>query len=114
MAHDQVENKLGLEYEDLGKHEVKNISRPIQVYRVLSYPGAAAHRVVQAKKSLGRKWRNIGILAAIVVVVIGVLVIWQFYMRRPTVEPASVEKMAYPLPDKPSIAVLPFDNMRKH
>jgi class 3 adenylate cyclase len=45
-----VENKLGLEYEDLGKHEVKNISRPIQVYRVLSYPGAAAHRVVQAKE----------------------------------------------------------------
>ena len=24
-AHDQVENKLGLEYEDLGKHKVKNI-----------------------------------------------------------------------------------------
>ena len=59
-AHTQVENKLGLEYEDLGKHEVKNISRPIQVYRVLSYPGAAAHRVVQAKKTLGRKWRKIG------------------------------------------------------
>jgi adenylate cyclase len=32
-------------------------------------------------------------------------------MRRPTVEPASVEKMAYPLPEKPSIAVLPLDNM---
>ena len=41
-AHDQVENKLGLEYEDLGKHEVKNISRPIQVYRVLSYPHVAS------------------------------------------------------------------------
>jgi TolB-like protein/rhodanese-related sulfurtransferase len=27
------------------------------------------------------------------------------------VEPASVERMAFPLPDKPSIAVLPFDNM---
>ena len=26
-------------------------------------------------------------------------------------EPASEERMAYPLPDKPSIAVLPFDNM---
>jgi class 3 adenylate cyclase len=110
-AHDQVENKLGLEYEDLGKHEVKNISRPIQVYRVLSYPGAAAHRVVQAKETLGRKWRNIGILTAIVVVVVGALAIWQFYMRRPTEEPASVEKMAYPLPDKPSIAVLAFDNL---
>jgi TolB-like protein/Flp pilus assembly protein TadD/rhodanese-related sulfurtransferase len=27
------------------------------------------------------------------------------------VEPASVERMAFPLPDKPSIAVLPFNNM---
>jgi len=26
-------------------------------------------------------------------------------------EPASLDKMAFPLPDKPSIAVLPFDNM---
>jgi len=110
-AHTQVENKLGLEYEDLGKHEVKNISRPIQVYRVLSYPGAAAHRVVQAKKTLGRKWRNIGILAAVVVVIAVGLGIWQFYMRRPTVEPASLDKMAFPLPEKPSIAVLPFVNM---
>jgi len=110
-AHDQVENKLGLEYEDLGKHEVKNISRPIQVYRVLSYPGAAAHRVVQAKTNLGRRWRKIGLSVAVVVLVVAALGIWQFYMRRPTVEPALVEKMAFPLPEKPSIAVLPFDNM---
>ena len=110
-VHDQVENKLGLEYKDLGKHEVKNISRPIQVYRVLSYPGAAKHRVVKVKETLGRKWRNIGILAAIVVVVVGALAIWQFYMRRPTVEPASEDKMAFPLPDNPSIAVLAFDNL---
>jgi adenylate cyclase len=27
------------------------------------------------------------------------------------VEPASVEKMAFPLPDKPSIGVLPFANL---
>ena len=57
-AHDQVENKLELEYEDLGKHEVKNISRPIQVYRVLSYPGAAAHRVTKAEKALRKTWRK--------------------------------------------------------
>jgi TolB-like protein/Tfp pilus assembly protein PilF len=106
-----VENKLGLEYEDLGKHEVKNISRPIQVYRVLSYPGAAAHRVVQAKTNLGRRWRKIGLSVAVVVLVVAALGIWQFYMRRPTVEPALAEKMSFPLPDKPSIAVLPFANM---
>ena len=36
-----------------------------------------------------------------VLVVLAVAVgIWQFYIRRPSVEPASVEKMAYPLPDK--------------
>jgi len=109
-AHDQVENKLGLEYEDLGKHEVKNISRPIQVYRVLSYPGAAAHRVVQAKETLGRKWRKIGFAVAIAIVAVAIGV-WQFYSRGPSVEPASVEKMAFPLPEKPSIAVLPFANM---
>jgi TolB-like protein/class 3 adenylate cyclase/Tfp pilus assembly protein PilF len=112
-AHTQIENKLGLEYEDLGKHEVKNISRPIQVYRVLSFPGAAAHRVVQAKETLGRRWRNITIFAAVAVVIIGGLAFWQYYMRRPTLEPASIEKMALQLPDKPSIAVLPFNNFSK-
>jgi len=110
-AYDQVANKLGLEYENLGEHQVKNISTPIRVYRVLSYPGAAAHRVVQAKETLGRRWRKIVISAAVVVVVVGMLGIWQFYMRSPAIEPASVGKMAFPLPDKPSIAVLPFNNM---
>jgi len=110
-AYDQVLNKLGLEYENLGEHQVKNISVPIRIYRVLSYPGAAAHRVVQAKDTLGRKWRKIAISAAVVVVVVAALGIWQYFMHRPTVKPASVEKMAYPLPDKPSIAVLPFENL---
>jgi len=110
-AYDQVENKLGLEYENLGEHEVKNITRPIRVYRVLSLPGAAAHRVVQAKETLGRKWRNIGFATAAIVIIAVAIGIWQFYMRRPSVEPASVEKMAYPLPEKPSIAVLPFASM---
>jgi adenylate cyclase len=39
------------------------------------------------------------------------LAIWQFYAHRPSVEPASVDKMAYPLLERPSIAVLPFTNM---
>jgi TolB-like protein/Flp pilus assembly protein TadD len=38
-------------------------------------------------------------------------IIWHYHFRPPPIEPASVEKMAYPLPDKPSIAVLPFVNM---
>ena len=40
-------------------------------------------------------------------------VVWLVYqkMTEPEFEPAKVEEMAYPLPNKPSIAVLPFDNM---
>ena len=110
-VYDQIANKLELEYENLGEHQVKNIRTPVRVYRLLSYPGAAAHRVVQAKESLGRKWRKIAIAAAVVVVIVVGLGIWQLYIRRPAIEPASVEKMAYTLPDKPSIVVLPFDNM---
>jgi adenylate cyclase len=33
-AFDQVEEKLELEFEDLGEHAVKNIPKPIRVYRV--------------------------------------------------------------------------------
>ena len=110
-AYDQVENKLGLEYENLGEHQVKNITRPIRVYRVLSYPGAAAHRVVQAKETLRHRWRKIGFAVALIVGIVVVLGVWQFYMHRSSVKPASVEKMAFPLPEKPSIAVLAFENM---
>ena len=34
-AYDQVENKLGQEYEYLGEHQVKNITKPIRIYRVM-------------------------------------------------------------------------------
>ena len=110
-AFDQVENKLGLEYENLGEHQVKNIARPIRVYRILSYPGAAAHRVFQAKESLGRRWRRMGLVAAAIIIIAAAFGVWQYFMRRPSVEPASVENTAHQKPVKPSIAVLPFNNL---
>ena len=48
-VYDQVENKLEFRYEYMGEQEVKNIAKPVRVYRVLSHPGAAAHRVIKAK-----------------------------------------------------------------
>jgi len=113
-VYDQVESKLGLEYEFLGEQKVKNISKPVRVYRVLSFPGAAAHRVTEAKSAMKRKWRRAAMAIAAVVVLCAVGVsIWNFFLRPtpPSVEPATLVKMAYPLPDKPSIAVLPFTNM---
>jgi adenylate cyclase len=48
--------------------------------------------------------------ASVVAVIIGISLIWvkPWEMRG---EPASLDRMAYPLPDKPSIAVLAFDNL---
>jgi adenylate cyclase len=66
MVRDNVRDKLDLGFEDLGEQQVKNIARPVRVYRVRQ---AAAENPVAAPQS------------------------------------------APPLPDKPSIAVLPFQNM---
>lgn len=67
-AYDQILNKLGLEFENLGKHNVKNISTPIRIYRVIP----------------------------------------ETYLSDRL---ASEQHSDLPLPDKPSIAVLPFINM---
>ncbi|MEW6375810.1 MAG: hypothetical protein AB1502_08475 [Thermodesulfobacteriota bacterium] len=49
--------------------------------------------------------------ALAIVLIIVALVIWRAYFYPPPDRVASVKRMAYPLPDKPSIAVLPFVNM---
>jgi adenylate cyclase len=63
------------------------------------------------EKKRPRRWRWAAVGGvAVLIIIAGGLAIWNFYFR-PTVEPASVEKMAFSLPDEPSIAVLPFTNM---
>jgi TolB-like protein/class 3 adenylate cyclase len=109
-AFEHVENKLDLEYENLGDHQVKNIDKPVRVYRVLSYPGAASHRVIRAKKAGAKKYRNMLLAAVVALVVVGAVVVRHYYFRS-TLEVASVEKNSVALPDKPSIAVLPFNNL---
>jgi adenylate cyclase len=66
-VHDQVRDRLPFVFEDLGEQQVKNIARPVRVYRV---------RDAGAAKS-----------------------------------PSALAPPALPLPDKPSIAVLPFQNL---
>ena len=111
-AFDQIETKLPLGYEYLGDQTVKNIARPVGAYRVLMEPRVTVAGEVEKGKAVPvgrRKAILAGGVALILVVIAGL--IWHFYFRPPLMEPASVEKMAFPLPDKPSIAVLPFVNM---
>jgi adenylate cyclase len=105
-AYDQLGKKLPLGYEYLGEQSVKNIEKPVRIYRILPQAEAAG-KVIGEKRPISRHWRW---AAVALIVLVGALVIWNFYFR-PPFEPASVERMAYQLPDKPSIAVLPFKNM---
>jgi adenylate cyclase len=111
-AYDHVKNKLKLGYEYLGEHSVKNIAEPVRVYRVLMEPEAAG-KVIGEKRFLGRFSRKAAMAAIIVLLIVaGSLAGWNLYLHQSKkVEPASVDQMALPLPDRPSIAVLPFDNM---
>ena len=112
-AYDQVENKLGLGYQFLGEQTVKNIAKPVRVYKVLTEPGAVV-RVAAEKKVKPRKWqRPVMVLVIFLILVAAAFAIWRLYLHpaAPPVEVASKEKMAFPLPDVPSIAVLPFANM---
>jgi adenylate cyclase len=111
-AFSQVKNKLKLGYEYLGEQSVKNIAEPVRVYKVLMEPDAAG-KVIGEKRFLGKISRRSAIAAIIILIVVaGGLVGWNLYLRQSKrVESASMDKMAYPLPEKPSIAVLPFDNM---
>jgi adenylate cyclase len=57
-----------------------------------------------------RRWRIPAIAAALVVIIAASgLSSWKPWI--PTVEAADPDKLAFPLPDKPSIAILPFENL---
>jgi adenylate cyclase len=108
---DHIESKLPYGYDFIGDQTVKNIAKPVAAYRVLMDP-----RVTVSGKPVDEKSSSIRrtqiLVGAVAVLLLAVAVgIWQFYMRRPSVEPAVVREMASPLVDNPSIAVLPFNNL---
>jgi len=105
----QVKGKVASGFEDLGEHQVKNIPGPIHVYRVQMAPEAAGTVSAKAQRPVTWKWIGAAGVAALLAAATG-LGFW-FEPWRERVEPAAVERMAFPLPDKPSIAVLPFTNM---
>jgi adenylate cyclase len=108
-AFDHIESKLPYGYDFIGEQTVKNIAKPVGAYRVLLDPRVT----VSGKPAKSTKSKRVPIfVGAVAVLVLAIAAgIWQFYTHSPTEEPASLDKMAFPLPEKPSIAVLPFDNI---
>src|SRR6266478_9479352 len=109
-AHAQIRNKLPLSYEDLGEQQVKNIAQPVQVLRVMLE--GATHTT--AKRPLRKHWRG-GVFSLAGLALIAVVIVFvQHLSLRPPSTTASIppaQSPALPLPDKPSIAVLPFTSM---
>jgi TolB-like protein len=85
VVREQVRDKLEVVFDDLGERQVKNIARPVRVYRVQPKTPLPAPQL----QSMDRTREGEG----------------------GTTPVGAAEPPALALPDKPSIAVLPFQNM---
>jgi adenylate cyclase len=130
-VYDQIATKLALGYEALGEQRVKNIARPVRAYQVrlpsgsvdppaseqarTSAEGGEPPLAAQedARCSVPKRFWPRSALAGVGLLLIlgGAMTGWQWIFRQsaPTSLVPTAPTLA--LPDKPSIAVLPFVNM---
>jgi TolB-like protein/Flp pilus assembly protein TadD len=108
VVRDQVRDKLDFLFEDLGEQQVKNIARPVRVYRVQINGAARVAAAPAARLRLPRWAIAIGVVACVVAASAAV-VVWRLHLLKNPTAIAPVTPLA--LADKPSIAVLPFANL---
>ena len=113
---EQVKRKINLGYQYLGEQEVKNIPEPVRIYKLLTKAEDAGKIIGEEEQTLietpHQKRRKKGFGASLFVLALVVaLVLWQVYEFSNTEDSTSIVKEALPLPDRPSIAVLPFRNL---
>jgi adenylate cyclase len=102
-VYDAVDGKVALGFDFLGEQQVKNIARPVRVYRVRT------GRRAQSVPAKGVQWRGWLWPALGAVVVLGGLGIAVWLYRDSARETAEDPILA--MPNGPSIAVLPFTNL---
>ena len=104
-AFDHIESKLPLGYEFIGEQTVKNISKPIYAYKVIMDPRVVTtSRIVKTVKR--SPWiRNLVITGAIAVILLFIFSIAGILPR------CSDSKTGKSHDQRPSIVILPFDNM---
>ena len=110
--HEAIPKRMPFDLENLGEQALKGFDDPVRVYRVKLRPGESIPSPQESSqpKAPLKTQRLIVAVIAIVLVAGGGTAYW-LKSRMPQVDTASVERMVFPLPDEPSIAVLPFDNL---
>jgi TolB-like protein/tetratricopeptide (TPR) repeat protein len=109
-----LSGRLPVEIENLGQRDLKGFDEPVGVYKVRRsddsvLPAPEQRQIVNQSSA---PWLKIvGLAGGVLLILVG---IYSWADRKGTLEEtASIDRMALPLPDKPSIAVLPFTNMSK-
>ncbi len=115
-VRDQVDNKLDLNFKDLGQKALKNIDQPVHAFSIVMNEKAevAARYADQNAAEERRKLVTRRLVAGLAACLLVLLATFWWKPWSPVIAPASVERMAYPLPDKPSLAVLPFTDMSEN
>ena len=105
-----LKEKGGEETERQNQNKQKQEPEPDQW--VSEEPGVVSPPLERKRTLLPGKYRWVALVGVAVVVLAAItLAIWGVYLRPASGDIASIEKMAFPLPENPSIAVLPFANM---
>lgn len=106
-ARDQVRDQVEIKLEDLGEVQVKNIARPVRAFRVLPDHEIPTERAAAPP----RHWLRYGAVAVLLLAVVtGIGALWWLELHR---DPGGGDQttLVSTKSDKPSIAVLPFDNI---
>ena len=111
-TYEQIQNKVPVGCEFIGKQSVKNITNPVSAYKIWQDPDATACTVNIAGERKPKK-TVLTVATVVVILLIGVAAFMK-YSPTSTSHPHSddvARSPENPSPDKPSIAVLPFANL---
>ena len=107
-----LSKRLPLDLENMGEKSLKGFDFPVRVFRVkLSADQSIPAPQQDSQQTSSTKIpKLLGTIVVIALVIAAGTVYW-FNTKNPQEEPVLTKNTAYPLPDKPSVAVLPFINM---
>jgi adenylate cyclase len=108
--HQALSSRLPLDLENLGDQTLKGFDHSVGVYRVALKPDQLIPPPQKNQQQIPPERRKLIIaVAALVLLVTGGFIYWS-QTAFPLNDPVSVELSALPLPERPSIVVLPFVN----